>query len=289
MPPEAGVVDAGTTSDTTSGTTPANGSGAVPEWVTQLPDETLRGDKTLARYADPIAAHRGLVEAHKALSTRAEGMVKVPGKDAKPEDVAAFRAAVGVPADVGGYKDVKIPEGAGIDPAGFEAYKAHALAQGLTPSQVQESLNFVAGWQAKQQEGLVKGWIAEHEALRNQWGPLNFEAYMGRAKRALPMALKAAGAGDGFVKVMTETGLEEHPDFLKLGKWMADHLLEGKFEHGDPGNAQTRTGIQEKINAIRGDAKHPWNQPNHPEHGRAVAEMENLYKALHGTDEIHAR
>ena len=42
-----------------------------------------------------------------AARAKTEGMIRVPGDDAKPEDVAAFRKALGVPDDPTGYGLVK--------------------------------------------------------------------------------------------------------------------------------------------------------------------------------------
>lgn len=80
------------------------------------------------------------------------GLVKKPGKDAKPEDVAEFHKALGVPEKVEDYfKDLKLDNGAVLGDADMPVAKEFASAvheAGATPAVVNKALN----WYFKNQE-----------------------------------------------------------------------------------------------------------------------------------------
>lgn len=94
--------------------------GADPEWYANLSAESADADNPSNRDWAKAAGVKdidGLVKIardnQKAL--RDSGRVKVPGADAKPEDVAAFHKAIGVPDDAKGYSIVAPKDAAGHD------------------------------------------------------------------------------------------------------------------------------------------------------------------------------
>src|SRR3990167_8027604 len=68
-------------------------------WV---PDD-LKEDATLKNFKTPHDAIRAFVATKKLVGQRLEGMVKVPGDGATPEEVTAWRKATGVPDAVADY------------------------------------------------------------------------------------------------------------------------------------------------------------------------------------------
>lgn len=73
---------------------------AAGKWPEDWRDQFAKGDekalKQFARYASPEAMADALLAAQKRISQGELG-VKKPGKDAKPEEIAAYRASIGVP------------------------------------------------------------------------------------------------------------------------------------------------------------------------------------------------
>jgi hypothetical protein len=129
----------GTGDGTGTGTGTGTG-GEVADWM-----KTFSGDKAgedpshqewLASkgFKDPDALIASYRNAEKQI--RESGKVKVPGADAKPEEIAAFREAMGIPKDVEGYT-VEMPAGAEqfeIDTAILGPLKEAALEHNVTPA-----------------------------------------------------------------------------------------------------------------------------------------------------------
>ena len=83
---------------------------AGDDWRQTAAKEDAKRAKFLERFTDPTALTDAFMETHSAL--RDSGRIKVPGVDAKPEELAAFHKAIGVPEKVDGYQiTVKPPEG----------------------------------------------------------------------------------------------------------------------------------------------------------------------------------
>src|SRR3990167_5354807 len=106
--------------------------------------------KRLERIADPAGMYGMYREAETKLTS--VGLIKVPGKDAKPEEVAEFHKALGVPEKPEDYfKNIKLENGAVIGEADkpiADAFAAAVHKSGATPQVVNAALN----WYFKGQE-----------------------------------------------------------------------------------------------------------------------------------------
>lgn len=106
--------------------------------------------KRLQRYADPIALAGSQREAERLLS--GGGLVKIPGKDAKPEEVSAFAKALGwsdKPEEM--LAQVKLENGAVLGEADKPAVTGFLSAvHGATSAA--DFVNKATGWYFKQQE-----------------------------------------------------------------------------------------------------------------------------------------
>jgi len=132
----------------------AAGGGADPEWLASLSADGGDAENPSTRdwvkskgikTPDDLAkGYRELEKAH-----RASGKIVVPGEGAKPEEIAAFHKAIGVPEKVEGYT-FETPEGAELDSdivtplrevalkAGVPAAGFKALAEGLVAVQLDQ-------------------------------------------------------------------------------------------------------------------------------------------------------
>lgn len=146
--------------------------GFWPEtWRENIAKEDAKLQKILGRYASPDDVAKALVAAQDKI--RSGELMPVLAKDAKPEEVAEYRKAMGIPETPDKYvlKDVKIDaaEKPFVDKL-MEA--AHASNQ--TPAQVAATVNT---WhaireaaleeQGKKDEATAK---ASEDALRAEWG-----------------------------------------------------------------------------------------------------------------------
>lgn len=125
---------------------PSPDSGANLDWLEALSAEGGDADnpsnrdyiksKGIKSLDDLTKSYR---EAEKAL--RASGKITVPGADAKPEEVAAFRTAIGVPETADAY-EVKLPdgiEGVELNTGLIDRLRAKAI-EGGTPKGAFETL-----------------------------------------------------------------------------------------------------------------------------------------------------
>lgn len=144
-------------------------------WHEALPDDLKEYAAEFGKYPNAIELLRG--HANKAKMIGQRSGVKPPGAEAKPEEIAAWRKALGVPEKPEGYaltKPETLPEGMQWDEAAVGEFQSLAHQLHLTPHQVQQLVAF----DQKQKEGLMAkgksnldGYLQEQRAaLEAEWG-----------------------------------------------------------------------------------------------------------------------
>src|SRR5690606_33274637 len=79
-------------------------------WFNGVEDPSFDQYRSMAaQFKDLPSVFKSLHDTKAALSQRQDGMVKLPGANATEEDIAAWRAATGVPESPDAY-DIKVPE-----------------------------------------------------------------------------------------------------------------------------------------------------------------------------------
>ncbi|MBN8848159.1 MULTISPECIES: hypothetical protein [unclassified Sphingomonas] len=148
------------------------GSGVeqMPDWFGQVSDKA--GDGDTASNRDWLASLGvkdldGLVKVARdnQRALRESGRVKLPGEDAKPEEIAAYRAAIGVPEKPDGY-EIAAPEGVQLNEPLINALRDAAVKHG-TPKGAFEGLvgEFIklqmdeAAAETARQDGLAADWM----------------------------------------------------------------------------------------------------------------------------------
>jgi hypothetical protein len=236
----------------------------------------LRGSERLARYKgmDTLAvAYLELEKAHSAA-------VRLPGPDAKPEEVRAFRDKLGLPKDVAGYAEVKIPEVEGISPdlPALEQAKAVALAEGISPATLQKLVNWQYEREKSAQQRLIASWDPAKEELEQEWGA-NYERNVGLARDGLAYAFGAEWEQGEFGKLFGASGLHYHPEafkaFAKFGARLAEHdVIKDQRKPGQtPADAEARLGVIQRDPA--------YLDKNAPTHAALVEEAYRLRQILH--------
>jgi len=111
------------------------------------------------------------------------------------------------------------------------------------------------------------------DSLKKEWG-MAFTEKIGRAQAAV----KEFG-GDELVKFLDETGLGNNPVMIKLFDRLGSMVKEDSIAGKEKGvGVMTPSEAMEKARMIMSDKEHPFNIVNHPNHDKALAEMQRIYE-----------
>lgn len=265
------MADAGNPTPADAGGDPQGAPEFSGDWRGLIPAE-LRAEKTWEKFKEPGAFFKSYHEQDKAMGR----MVRIPGADAKPEEVAAFREKLGVPKDTTGYAAPKLE---GLDAERWGRWAGLAHKHGLTPGQLEAFAHAEAEERQHAAARTRESYREAHDQLKTEWGEARYNKEVTLAHRAIKAAADEAGLdwGKDVAPLLDQTGLGDHPMLVRLwaaaGATLAEHgIVEGRVE-GVP----TADEAAAKIAAIRADKAHPFNNPGHPEHMQAVEAMNKLY------------
>lgn len=257
------------------------------DWREKAAEHIAAGDKKvydrelrrLQRIADPA----GIYGMYRELDNRLNGggLIKVPGKDAKPEEIAAYHKALGVPEKPEDYvKDLTLENGAVIGEADkplVDGMLAAAHKAGATQPVVASILN----WYYEQQEKIATDLdLADDEfkhaslqALKQEWGPGAFE----RERKTAMRAFKDAEGGHDWQRIKANPDAVANiilsargPDNRILGndprvlKWLnaisrAAYPEESVVEDGAQGGRTIADELAEIQKLRTTDAKRYWS------------------------------
>lgn len=242
------------------------------DWRAGLPDD-LKAEQSLGRYKGVDELARGYLNAEKAIS----GSVRLPPKDAKPEDLAKWKAEtlpklaglVEAPPESPEKYAIQRPEIAldvPWDDAAEKGFLAAMHKAGASNAAAQAAISYYG-------EMITRQVLAAHDQaknvegeLRQEWGA-NYDAHLGRANRAIQQF-----GGPDLIDLYAKTGMGRHP--LNIKAWVA--IGNTLVEHGAlpaGGEAGVSAGdAKARMTAMFADAKHPYNNKNHPDHMAAIDE-----------------
>lgn len=268
------------------GTSPASGTGTagtgqqpqLPSWRGSL-SEDIRGEKSFDVFKGDKWDEVGPVMAKSFLDSQKMigNSIRIPGKDAKPEDWNTFYNKLGRPEKPEGYaykrpqfvsKDVQWDEGMEKE----FINTAHQI--GLNNDQVQKIID----WQGKYIEGRavsareqIKTTLGE---LKKEWGP-DYESKLILGERAVRQI-----GGDRLVDVLERTGLGNNIDLVKAFAEIGNILAEDGLIDGRIDGRQSPEDIEKQIQTMMLDKTHPLNDISHPNHNAAVEELTRLNQIL---------
>lgn len=216
------------------------------DWREKMAQNASAGDakkydkelKRLQRFADPS----GIYASARELEARftGGGLVKVPGKDAKPEEVKAFHQSLGVPEKPEEYfKDLKLDNGAIIGEA--DKPLADSFAAALHPTGARpETVNAALNWYYKQQEEAAAALDQADDdfkreanrALKEEWGP----AFTRRANAISSLFVKAEG------------GADLKNDESVYARLLGGRTADGKLIGNDPAILKWLDGLRHEVN-----------------------------------------
>jgi len=219
----------------------------------------------LDKYSTKADAVRALAAADVKISEQGElikGMVKVPGKDAKPEEVAAFRKAIGVPESPDKYeierpKDFQPTE---LDTAFEKMTREIAHANNITPDQLkalvkldQQRAEMV---QQHLDEAAKQAKRASEDELRLHFGVKRFDPMIEMVERfwekqILPHFGDDKDSAASLMRTQLADGrvLGAHPGFIKALAQLAMQFEDsGAFVDGEPMSGEA---ISSKITELK--------------------------------------
>lgn len=186
---------------------------------------------------------------------REKGGIKVPGEDAKPEEIAAYRTAIGVPDKPEGY-EVELPAiGEGEDKLELDVDFVNPMRELAHKNNVSAGAfkAFASGFVQHQLDAManaVKAQDAEVNALFKDWGPNKAAKLQDFRQGAKLLGLDRAGLASWQASAGSRVVMEKLAD---LGSKVSEDLLAG----GD-GNARygvaSEEDAQKQIDGMIGDA-----------------------------------
>lgn len=186
-------------------------------WLDRLPKDFEADKQILGQYKSPEAIAKALVHTKK-MSGKLGEAIFMPGKDATPEEVAAFRAKMGVPEAADKYPTAI--EGLKLDEAQMKEFAGIAHKAGLTPAQFKDLVSFEAtrasAMDAKQKADLATAEEAHQKELSAEWGE-KFAQRENQMKRVAQLAGLPADPKE-WTRTNVSLALARYADFLSEDK-----------------------------------------------------------------------
>ncbi len=225
----------------------AKDGGYWPEnWREKMAEYIAAGDKKvyekelrrLQRVSDPTGVYGNWRELDAKLN--GGGLIKVPGKDAKPEEIAAYHKALGVPEKAEDYfKDIQLPNGAVIGEADKPVVDAFVKAvhpAGATPAVVAAGLAAYYKLEEEKAAAQVEAdddfWRQAERTLKDEWGP----SYNRRVGAIRTLFKNAPGGPDA---------KNPNSTFARL---MGGRTMDGAIIGNDPEVARFLSSLSYEIN-----------------------------------------
>lgn len=180
--------------ETTQPSTPSTGwvnpDGTFGDkWLDALPDDAKDYKDTLSKYKSVPDMAKALANANQLIGKK----LGVPNEKSSPEEVAAFRKAMGVPESLDEYKFAPdaLPEGMTWSDDMAKPYAEIAHKHGIPPSAMKELVNQHAKSEAFKLEAMQahmeKIRQESVQTLQKEWGN-EFDKNIGLAKQAAKLA-----------------------------------------------------------------------------------------------------
>lgn len=225
-----------------------------------------------AQFKDLPTVFKSLHDTKAALSQRTDGMVKLPGANATPEEVAAFNKALGVPDTVDAYElqlPDQLPDGVEFAPEALTAFKEFAHKHGIPP----KTANALLAFQAQAEGEAITQIRQQFEQQRQEQQAQLSREWGGQYEQKLMLAKRAAetfGLG-------ADHPAMQNPDVLKAMAFAASKLSETSLVSGERLGGMLSPGSEARdIMANPDNPLHKaYHDSSHPNHEFAV----NTYMA----------
>lgn len=249
----------------------------VPEWLKGV-DPTIATDKSLSAIKDVASLAKSYIHAQKMVG---RDKVIVPDKNATADDWKNFYHRVGMPQSQDEYKVAFNADKSNLDSEFVSEIQKVAFENNLLPHQTEALLNFYDKKMAEEvaaETGIVaKTKEATISELKKEWGN-KFEYNVTKAVEVLDMF----GKDLNMRTYVNETGLGNDPKFIKFLVGISNSLKEDTFSPEFVASAtKSKADAQDEIGSIMGNKDHPYFNPSHPNHAKAVSDVNKLYETVY--------
>jgi hypothetical protein len=235
-------------------------------WTNHLPDDAVPYKETLARYKTVPDMAKALAHAN-ALVGRKLG---VPNEKSSPEEVAAYRKALGVPESLEEYDFTpdQVPEGFAWDKQAMAPFAEAAHKHNVPPAAMKELAGLFAQYESSKLD-VVQGMFDQQRqeaiaTLQKEWGA-DFQKNVAVAKQAA----KLAGVNSG------SHGFSD-PEVVRGFVRMAQMLSEDKVGRG-LATPDMMGGKARAMDVMR-NPENPWHKRYSEGDAEAVALVTGLLK-----------
>lgn len=231
-------------------------------WQTKAFGPDYKGPLSTAKTFSDV--NKMLTDSMAAARAKTDGMVRVPGPDAKPEDIAAFHKALGVPDSENDYT-FKLPEGVtdkDLDAEKITAWKKELREAGATKAQAERLISKYLESELiekkSQSEAFTKSLEAEKAELAKRFPEIDKTIASVKAlanRQGVPESLKKAIAGGAFDP--QNQGAFWGVDALEVLAWAAKATGEDATRGGGGGGGGMNIA---EAKEIMGNPKHPLHE-----------------------------
>ncbi len=224
--------------------------------------------KVLEKFKDPTA----FVKSHAELESFQGQSIRIPGKDAKPEDWTTFYGKLGRPPSPAEYQFERpqLPKDVTMDP-GMESWLLNsAFEAGLNNKQVERLFSNAARLTVAEAESTLAERRRAEAELVKEWG-MEYEPRLALAKKALETA------GPDTAKVLHESGLGNHPAILKAFYALGGMLQESGYVVANVEGITTKEAAAAEVKKLMTDPAYmDSTKPNHKEIVEKVNKLQQL-------------
>lgn len=221
------------------------------DWTADLPDDLKETGKRFTSKADAV---RAIIDFRKR-----ESQVRVPGKNATPEEIATYHKAIGIPEKPEEYEFSDLPEGLELT----EELKASRMEWAKRfqtlgiPKEAAKELSRLANEEALQesvsQKAADKAFVEQQEAaLRNEWKGEEYDRNKTLANRAFnELATRTGLNPDELTKIETKDGrfLMDRAEIVRMFAAIGREMSEGTI--GPTLTESEKDTVEDQIRGIR--------------------------------------
>ena len=243
------------------------------------------GDIGKDKSFEPIKDFNGLAKSYVEAQKMIGSSIRLPKKDAKPEDrqkavgdILGKLRTEGIlesPPESAEKYEIKFPteEGWKANEPLVKSFKEAAHKLGVPPSQVQGMFDWYLNFQAEAHREVETEFENSKRALKSEFGGL----YIRKMEAARRAAAKYLGEdGDALISNLPpKAGIR----ILKALAEIGDPMLEDAMVAGEIPGVVTEEQLKTQINAMM-DKKHPLQDLSHPLHNDAVGKYSKLQQDL---------
>lgn len=235
----------------------AQGQAGNPQSLKEMLPPDLQAEKEFDNYKDVASLAKAHLETKRYASKLRNERAVIPGEKSTPEEIAAFRKAIGVPENPEGYElpIPEFPQGMEFDAERTKKYSQLAHSKGIPKEAFQSIYNEFINDQKASYEAQVKSINDLREKttseLKKEWTGNKFDSNLQKADQAGNKVF-----GTDFMKILKDTGLSNDATVIRGLYKLSQFIGEHDFVSGGETNHQRSTVTFEKLISMKQDPRY---------------------------------